>query len=107
MADTITVKQGDYGVSATLAFVVTDPDLTITTLAGYTVYLLVWGTDKANPIINGLCTFDSLLTCHYVPVAADFATSGNYSWELECNAASDRLSTETGIFIITPSATHS
>jgi len=99
----ITVKQGDFGASATLAFTVIDPNNLITSLSGYTVYLLVW-SDPANPIIKGLCALDSAMSCHYVPGASDYNLPGLYSWELELEGS--RLSTETGIFIIKPSPTH-
>ena len=105
MATTITVNQGDYGSDATLAFTLTDPDATIMTLSGYSIYLLVY-SDPANPIINGTCVFDSGLTFHYVPVLADFAKDGNYKYEIEIDKLAGRLSGTSGNFVIQASPTH-
>ena len=102
----LTVKQGDYGADATLAFTLVDPDGTITTLAGRTITLFVF-TDPLNPAVSGTCTFDSGMRFHYVPLVTDFAAPGVYSYEVEIDGiATGRLSGSTGTFIIEPSPTH-
>ena len=105
----IIVKQGDYGPDATLAFTLTDPDNTITSLTGYTITLLVW-QDVTAPIINSVCVFDSGMTFHYVPTVNDFPAPGaaaqTYQYEIEFGKVGGRLSTVTGTLIIKPSPTH-
>jgi len=101
----IKINQNDYGPSATLSFRVTDR--IITSLAGYNIWLLVWGSDVLQPIVNGACVFDSGMTCHYVPAKTDFTTSGNYLCELEFDGVGDRLSTIPMPLQVSPSPTHS
>jgi hypothetical protein len=104
--DEITVNQGDYGPMDTLALTVTDPDEIITSLAGLTIRLIVWDY-PAVKVFDGLCVFDTDMTCHYIPIAADFAVPGIYKWKLELTDGTGRLSTiEGGRFVINPCATH-
>ena len=102
----ITVKQGDYGPDATLAFTLTDPNSVITSLSGKTISLLVFN-DPANPIINAACVFDSGMNFHYVPLVTDYISPGIYTYEIEIDGiASGRLSGVSGTFIIQSSPTH-
>lgn len=105
-ASTINVKQGDFGPDATLAFILTDPNGILTSLAGKTLVLNVWG-DPASPIISATCVFDGGMQCHYIPAQNDFLDPGIYQWELEIESvAPGRLSGTTGKLIIWPSPIH-
>ncbi len=103
----IKVKQGDNGTDAALAFTLTDPDGTITSLAGRSIYLLVF-TVPDSPVLNKACVFDTGMTFHYVPGTTDFSFApGLYSYEIEINGiATGKLSGSTGTFIMQPSPVH-
>ena len=101
MANTsLTATVGDYGADATLAFTLTDPDGTFTSLAARTINLVVF-IDPAHPLFTGTCTFDTGMRFHYVPLITDYSQAGQYEYRINISGiATGKLTGSIGHFTI-------
>ena len=96
----LTATVGDYGADSTLAFTLSDPDGTITSLSGRTITLVVF-EDPAHPLFSGVCTFDTGMRFHYVPLITDYSASGQYDYRINITGiATGKLTGSIGQFNI-------
>ena len=104
MTETITIPKGSYGMR--IDFIVRNDDGTPYNLLGLTIAIKAWTKGAPGALFfTGACVISGATSgmCYYIPIITDFATVGQYVWELEMTKAGFIDNTLPGIMFVTES----